>query len=74
MSEDYKVLKSMKIGQGDDAVEAHIIDDSKIGEAAWSGLNSIERLCPPFTESGTAIRCEPIEGYPLKVTTKIPAT
>ena len=27
------------------------------------------RLCPSFSESGGAVRCEPVEDYPLKVTT-----
>ena len=28
----------------------------------------INKLAPSFTESGTAVRCEPVEGYPLTVT------
>ncbi|MBE6920176.1 MAG: hypothetical protein E7468_01260 [Ruminococcaceae bacterium] len=31
----------------------------------------VDKLCPPFTESGSAVTCEPVEGYPLQVVSKI---
>ena len=33
--------------------EAARIDDSVVGEQAWSGKQILDRLCPAFTESGT---------------------
>lgn len=48
--------------------DAASIDDSKVGADAWSSKNTIDRLCPSFTESGYIVTCEPVEGYPLTVT------
>ena len=31
----------------------------------------IDKLCPSFTESGSVVTCEPVEGYPLGVVTQI---
>lgn len=45
-----------------------LIDDSKVGDAAWSSKNTIDKLCPSFSESGHIVTCEPVEGYPLTVT------
>ena len=51
------------------------IDDGNVSSAtAWSSKNTVDKLCPSFAESGSAIRCEPVEGYPLNVVTKIPET
>lgn len=33
----------------------------------------LELLCPPFRESGKAVRCRPVRGYPVTVTTELPA-
>ena len=73
MSEEYKVVKSAKITQPNsiEPITAHIIDDSKIGEAAWSCKNIIDRLCPSFTKSGVTVACEPVEDYPLSVVSTI---
>lgn len=30
-----------------------------------------DRMCPAFTESGAAVSCEPVEGYPLEVVSQI---
>ena len=54
--------------------EAARIDDSVVGEQAWSGKQILDRLCPAFTESGTIVACEPVEGYPLDVQTAEGAT
>lgn len=45
-----------------------IADDTAVSDKAWSSKNIIDRLCPAFTESGTVVTCEPLEGYPLSVT------
>lgn len=34
----------------------------------------VDKLCPPFTESGSVVVCEPVEGYPLEVTAESGAT
>ena len=44
-----------------------IIDDSALGTDAWSSKNIVDKLCPSFTESDSAVACEPVEGYPLEV-------
>ena len=41
-------------------------------ESRFDGI--IDKLCPSFTESGSAVRCEPVEGYPLTVEASEEAT
>ena len=44
------------------------IDDSVISsDSTWSSKNTVDKLCPSFTESGAVVTCEPLEGYPLEV-------
>ena len=43
------------------------IDDTKVGEDAWSAKNIVDKLCPAIEATGAAVRCEPVEGYPLNV-------
>jgi hypothetical protein len=43
------------------------VDDSKVGADPWSSKNTVDKLCPPFTATGTIVTCEPVEGYPLEV-------
>ena len=40
----------------------------------WRFQDTIDKLCPSFRESGAVVQCEPVEGYPLKVTTELPAS
>ena len=47
------------------------IDDSKVGADAWSSKNIVDKLCPAFSESGSVVACQPLEGYPLEVTTAV---
>ena len=51
--------------------DAANIDDGKIGPDAWSSKNTVDKLCPLFTESGSVVTCAPVEGYPLGVVSKI---
>ena len=51
--------------------DAAHIDDSAVGTNAWSSKTIIDRLCPAFSQSGGAVTCNPVEGYPLKVTSRI---
>lgn len=50
------------------------LDDTVVGAGAWSSKNTIDQLCPAFTESGTVVQCEPVAGYPLEVIAKETAT
>ena len=44
------------------------IDDTVIGtESTWSSMGIVEKLCPPFEESGNPVQCYPVAGYPLGV-------
>jgi hypothetical protein len=36
----------------------------------WSSKNTVDKLCPSFSESGSVVACEPLEGYPLNVITE----
>ena len=54
--------------------EAAHIDDSKIGPDAWSGKNTVDKLCPGFTESGAMVAFHPVAGYPLTVQAEESAT
>ena len=47
--------------------DAAHMDDCAVGPDAWSGKNTVDKLCPGFTESGAMVTCEPVEGYPLAV-------
>ena len=45
--------------------------DNEVGQFGWSSKNTVDKLCPAFTESDAAVRCEPVEGYPLEVVSTI---
>jgi hypothetical protein len=46
------------------------IDDSAISyNSTWSSQNTVDKLCPAIAEGGAVVQCEPVEGYPLDVTT-----
>lgn len=51
--------------------DAAHIDDTAVGENAWSAKNIIDRLCPAFSASGPAVRCTPVAGYPLQVVSAV---
>lgn len=51
--------------------DAACIDDAKVGADAWSAKHIIDRLCPAFTETAPAVRCQPVEGYPLTAVSNI---
>ena len=46
-------------------------DDTAISKKPWSSKNTVDKLCPAFTESGATVACEPVEGYPLEVVSHI---
>lgn len=46
--------------------EKDYIDDGIASEKmTWSSEKILDTLCPPFTETGNPITCNPVEGYPL---------
>lgn len=48
---------------GQDGVQ---LNDNAVNTAeAWSSKKIVDTLCPPFTETGNPITCNPVEGYPL---------
>lgn len=49
-------------------------DDSVVSKKPWSSMNTVDKLCPSFTEQGAVVTCEPLEGYPLTVTASAEAT
>ena len=57
-------------GEKGDSGEA-LIDDTTVGSFAWSSKNTVDKLCPSFTERGAIVTCNPVEGYPLEVVTHI---
>ena len=56
----------------DDPDAAHINDDV-VGSGAWSSKNTLDKLCPKFSEVGTVATCEPLAECPADVTTRIPS-
>ena len=49
--------------------EKDYIDDKIASEKmTWSSEKILDTLCPPFTETGNPITCNPVEDYPLDVT------
>lgn len=51
-----------------------VTDDSVISRKPWSSKNTVDKLCPDFNKTGSAVRCEPVEGYPLEVVASEEAT
>ena len=48
---------------GQDGVQLN--DNAVNTTEAWSSKKIVDTLCPPFTETGNPITCNPVEGYPL---------
>ena len=48
---------------GKDGVQLN--DNAVNATEAWSSKKIVDTLCPPFTETGNPITCNPVEGYPL---------
>ena len=49
-----------------------VTDDSAVDKKPWSSKNTVDKLCPSFTERGALVTCNPVEGYPLEVVTRLP--
>lgn len=60
-------------GTASTPMAGHVVtDDTKVSKSPWSSKGTVDKLCPSFEESGTAVRCEPVEGYPLQVVSNLP--
>lgn len=65
-------LKLVKEGGGGGGEGGAVIDDSKISSSTtWSSQKIVDTLCPPFTASGPAVQCTPVENSPLDVQVEI---
>lgn len=54
--------------KGDPGKDAPQIDDAIVSaENPWSSKKIVETLCPPISESGNPVTCEPVARYPLGV-------
>ena len=42
-------------------------DDTMVSRKPWSSKNTVDKLCPSFTEQGAIVSCEPVESYPLHI-------
>ena len=69
-----------QINKLDDKIDVESDETNKKVANAVSESNSytdksiketIDKLCPIFSESGGSVRCEPVEGYPLRVVTEL---
>lgn len=54
--------------EGPAGKDAPQIDDNTVSaDSPWSSKKIVETLCPPISESGNPVTCEPVAGYPLGV-------
>ena len=54
--------------EGPAGLNAPQIDDNTVSaDSPWSSRKIVEMLCPPISESGNPVTCEPVAGYPLGV-------
>lgn len=68
MEETKAIAQSVRDDADNGAFDITAIDDGTIAaDKAWSSKNTVDKLCPAFTESGHIVLCEPVEGYPLEV-------
>lgn len=60
---------NLGIPQGQPGQDGVQINDEAVNTTeAWSSKKILDTLCPPFTETGNPITCNPVEDYPLDVT------
>lgn len=60
---------TLGIPQGQPGQDGVQINDKAVNTTeTWSSKKLLDTLCPPFTETGNPITCNPVEGYPLDVT------
>lgn len=54
--------------------EAAHIDNSTVGVDVWSSENTVDMLCPVFSESGGIAVCKPVTEYPLGIRSELLCT
>ena len=60
------LVLSLGIPQGQPGKDGVQLNDDAVNTTeAWSSKKIVDTLCPPFTETGNPITCNPVEGYPL---------
>ena len=60
---------TLGIPQGQPGKDGVQINDEAVNTTeTWSSKKLLDTLCPPFTETGNPITCNPVEDYPLDVT------
>ena len=60
---------TLGIPQGQPGQDGVQINDEAVNTTeTWSSKKLLDTLCPPFTETGNPITCNPVEDYPLDVT------
>ena len=63
------LVLNMGIPQGPPGKDGVQLNDNAVNTTeAWSSKKIVDTLCPPFTETGNPITCNPVENYPLGVT------
>ena len=67
-------MKIIGIPVGTPLSIAAITNGDGVSSRPWSSKNTVDKLCPSFTESGAIVTCEPVEGYPMTVTAEEGAT
>ena len=50
-----------------------VTDDTAVSKKPWSSKNTVDKLCPSFSERGAVAVCNPIKDYPLEVVSTINA-
>ena len=60
------LMLNLGIPQGQPGKDGVQINDEAVNTTeTWSSKKLLDTLCPPFTETGNPITCNPVEGYPL---------
>lgn len=63
------LVLNLGIPQGKPGQDGVQINDEAVNTTeTWSSKKLLDTLCPPFTETGNPITCNPVEDYPLDVT------
>lgn len=66
------VAQAVEKVEADIAPVSYLPQELKPEQQAQAQMNiGVDKLCPPFAESGSAVTCEPVEGYPLEVVSRI---
>lgn len=70
---DEQLARIPEVTQLAEDVESITPDDTTITTKPWTSKKTVDALCPPFESSGGVVQCNPVEGYPLGVKSRIDA-